>query len=537
LAKAKAGRAIKQQLGQFMTPAALAHQVVSESKVSWTTDTVVLEPSFGDGAFLFEAIEGIIAAHGNRKPSTLKYIFQNQIYGVELDSDLYKRTIEKLESKYGKIELHNLIEGDFFSTPYFNNFFDLIIGNPPYGGTFDPLLENALDRKFGTWNGHNLKKETYSFFIAQSLELLKDGGRLVFITSDTFLTINTMMGLRHRLMDQANCRIETLNYFSEETNQPVLVLDAVRGNPSDHIVIEGKKLAKNVMESTGSFSWKMSSTYSKYFTGSFLGEKIVCTSGMTIGNNELFVREIHDGKIIETKSFDFFDEPISLERELARARLNQLSASSQRNIQDQELLGLTRRNLKVGELKEPLIISLPHSDYRFYNKATGGIVYAQPKWVVYWKDDGDAVLTFKKNGNWYLHGVGGAKFFLKQGMTWPLVAPKINMKYLPEGYILDSGAPCAFLRSGVNEDEFWLIFGWTLTDIASDILKNVINHTRNIQSKDIERLPYPSWVKQSNRKKIISLCRDLVNRGMQGELFDRDSKEIFELNDLFSLVD
>ncbi len=535
MAKAKAGRTTKQQLGQFMTPSNLAKQVVAESKINWTTESLVLEPSFGEGAFLIEAVEGLITAHGNRKQTTLNHIFQNQLFGVELDAELYSRAIQKLESIYGQIKVHNLQQADFFATPYLNNSFDVIIGNPPYGGTFDPLLENALDRQFGSWNGHNLKKETYSFFIAQSLELLKDGGKLVFITSDTFLTINTMMGLRHRLMDQANCRIQTLNYFSEETTQPVLVLDAIRGQQTDEIVIEGKTVSRKIMESTGNFSWKMNADYSKYFTGAFLKDYIVCTSGMTIGNNELFVREIHDNKILETKSFEFFDDPITLEGELARARLNQLSASSQQSIKSQELLGIKRRNLRISDLNDPIVIELPHPDYRFYNKAASGIVYAAPKWVVYWKDDGDAVLTFKKNGNWYLHGVGGAKFFLRQGMTWPLVAPKINMKYLPEGYILDSGAPCAFLRDGVDADEFWLIFGWTMTEIASDILKNVINHTRNIQSKDIERLPYPAWVEASNRKKIISLTKELVARGMKGEIFTRDSKDIHHLNDLFSL--
>jgi hypothetical protein len=120
-------------------------------------------------------------------------------------------------------------------------------------------------------------------------------------------------------------------------------------------------------------------------------------------------------------------------------------------------------------------------------------------------------------------------------MTWPLVAPRINMKYLPEGYILDSGAPCGFLRDGVDPDEFWVIFGWTLTNLASDILKNVINHTRNIQSKDVERLPYPGWIKPATKKKVISLTKSLVERGNSGEIFERSSKEITELEKLFDL--
>ena len=102
--------------------------------------------------------------------------------------------------------------------------------------------------------------------------------------------------------------------------------------------------------------------------------------------------------------------------------------------------------------------------------------------------------TFKKTGNWYLHGVGGMKYFGREGITWALIAQRLCMRYLPAGYILDSGAPCAFLRPGVEHDELFFILGWSLTDLCNTILKEVLNHTRNIQSKDFERLPYPVWV-------------------------------------------
>ena len=535
MAKAKAGRATKQMLGQFMTPEDLAKQVTDASKINWTKETVVLEPGFGKGAFLFQAIENLIAAHGSRSKKTIQHIFTKQVFGVEMDPELYEATVEQIQQKYGPIEKHNLVNEDFFKTGYFNNFFDVIIGNPPYGGTFDPKIEDALDRQYGKWNGHNLKKETYSFFIAASLDLLKDQGQLVFITSDTFLTINTMAGLRHRLMDQAKCRVTTLNYFSDETNQPVLVLDATRSAKTDEIVIENVTVTREEMEATGNFSWKASTDLAPYFSSKSLGDFIVCTSGMTIGNNELFVREVMSGHILEPYEFEFFEEPITLERELERARLNKLSATMQQKIRLQEKLGETRRNVRVVELKEPKKIKLPHKDYPFYNKAANGMVYKEPKHVVFWKDDGDAVLTFKKNGNWYLHGVGGQKFFKRQGMTWQLVAPRINMKFLPAGYILDSGAPCGFLRDGVEEDEFWFIFGWCLTEKATEILKTVINHTRNIQSKDIERLPYPVWVTAAKKAKAIALAKKLVEEGMTGVEFTKSSKEIVELNKFYDL--
>ena len=65
-----------------------------------------------------------------------------------------------------------------------------------------------------------LKKETYSFFTARSLDWLADDGLLTFIISDTMLTIKTMAGLRKRLMDTTTPSVYQLREFSDETTQP-----------------------------------------------------------------------------------------------------------------------------------------------------------------------------------------------------------------------------------------------------------------------------------------------------------------------------
>jgi type I restriction-modification system DNA methylase subunit len=89
LARAKAGRATKQMLGQFMTPTDLAQQVTEASEIKWTKDMIVLEPGFGKGAFLFQALEGLIKAHGSTSKKVIQHIFRKQLFGVEMDPQLY----------------------------------------------------------------------------------------------------------------------------------------------------------------------------------------------------------------------------------------------------------------------------------------------------------------------------------------------------------------------------------------------------------------------------------------------------------------
>lgn len=496
----------------------------------------VLEPSFGSGGFLIPLISHFIpkSAQGTEN-ARLGRVLSERVWGVEVDEELYEQALADITARWGPLpQDHNLVLGDYFRTePPFGGF-DLITGNPPFGGTFDAEIEDQLDRRFGWYRGDKLKKETYSFFVAKAIEELAPDGILRFICSDTFLTIQTMKGLRRLLIDQGACDVAQLREFSDETRQPMVVLSLKRDHPADHVRVLGSRVSRETMELTGNFSWAMTDDIAPYFSGPSLGDTVIATGGMTIGKNELFVREVHGDAIEEHLEFVFFDDPVTLERELQRARLGRLSRRRIESIRASEERGTTRRNVQVVRRKEPLKVSLPHPDYRPYNKAAKGRLFVPAGHVVYWKDDGDAVLTFKKNGPWYLGGVGGRPYFLKEGITWSLVAPRINARYLPPGYILDSGAPCAFLRPGVDPGELWFVLGWLQTGLATRLLKRVLNHTRNIQGKDIERLSYPYWVDDGIKRQVVRMTRDAVFAAMQGRSVCADSLAA-ALDPLFSL--
>jgi hypothetical protein len=473
-----------------MTPPTLAEQIVAELELTETS--CILEPSFGEGAFLFAVIEKLLTLGQGTRQEKLQRIFTSQLYGVEIDEQLYARTIIQIQNKYGNVDTNNLKCNDYFRVYFDKEQFDFIIGNPPFGGTFDREIEDGLDKLYGTWKGYNLKKETYSFFIAKSLDLLKQNGILCFISSDTFLTINTMVGLRKRLADQTMPVVKHLESFSEETQYSMVVLTAAKTGCADAVTVNATSMPIEKIMLTDNFSWRLDDEFCKYFEGEKLGDYIVCTSGMTVGKNEYFIRKLQsDGSFCEPYEFIFFNDPITLKKETAKARLGKISPKQKEKILFQERRGETKRNVRVVKRDVPLTLHSPHPDYKLYNKSNSNIVYAPPTHVVYWKDDGDAVMTFRRNHNWYLHGVGGQKFFGREGLTWQLISSRLNMKYLPAGYILDSGAPCAFLRDGIEPDELYFIFAWTLTPFATKILKKVINHTINIQGKDVELLPYP----------------------------------------------
>jgi N-6 DNA Methylase len=516
-----------------MTPPAVAETLVES--LSLPAAPTVLEPSFGDGSFLIPLIERLLASEPGDPRERFEHVMRENLFGVELDEDLYTSALAAITRRFGPLPAnHHLHCGDFFRT-YPSTWpaqFDLIIGNPPFGGTFDAEIEDTLDRQYGSYGGHKLKKETYSFFVAKSIGHLTPRGQLLFICSDTFLTIKTMRGLRELLIDSGEVSVNRLPAAFATVTQPMVVLDLRKGESASSVTIHDRPLLRSAMAKTGNFSWGLDPGRAPLFDGPHLAEFIVASGGMTIGRNDLFVREIQaDGTIIDPYSVEFFERPITLERELECARLHRLSEKMRARIREREERGETRRAVRVVERDEPVTVDLPHPDYLPYNKASSERFYSAPTHAVYWRDNGDAVLTFKRDGPWYLHGVGGKPYFGREGLSWQLVAPKLKARYLPPGYILDSGAPCAFLRDGVDATELYVILAWLQTELATTLLKTVINHTRNIQGKDVERLPYPFWTPLEVRAEAARLGRDEVDRLMAGE--PGDPTLVAHLDELF----
>lgn len=543
---AKLSRDHKRQLGQFLTPDSTAAEIMRNIRL--TPKSRVLEPSFGQGSFVFQVIDLM----ASQLPKVeLRTWCESHLFGCELDPFAYEMFGRAWEMRGLGTVPRSLERCDFFrwmppgcdryaSTHrqrYFASkleHFDLIIGNPPFGGSIDPDIQDELDAIFGMRNGKKIKKETYAFFIVKSVDLLRPGGQLVFICSDTILTIATMTGLRSWLQSTCEVQISAVPGSFPDTNQDMLLVSLTKqGASPTYVTVFGQQIPVARIESTPNMSWRVNAELAKYFSGVTVGEKMVATSGMTIGNNDLFLRQIKQGVIEEPYEFSYGQQKITVERELARARLGKVGTRRLREVKELEACGATEKMVIWNSLDTPKRIALPHQDYRHYNKATSRIVYANPHWVIFWRDNGEYVYTFKKTGNWYLHGVGGMKYFCREGITWALIAPRLYTRYLPSGYILDSGAPCAFLRPNVEHDEIFLVLAWTLTDLCSHVLKEVINHTRNIQSKDFERLPYPVWIDEESRQRAISAAKKLVERAKGGDVFSFQSPEVRNLNRLF----
>lgn len=143
----------RKKYGQYMTPPVVSDLLFQH--LSFTDGQTVLDPAVGTGELLLAT---------QRQNPNLK------IYGFDTDENILK---------IAKANLPNatLIKHDLFDpTPLqYENFFDFIIGNPPY---FE-LKKNQFNiDEFKTAGG---RTNIYSLFFERYISLLKTGGTLAYI--------------------------------------------------------------------------------------------------------------------------------------------------------------------------------------------------------------------------------------------------------------------------------------------------------------------------------------------------------------------
>ena len=132
----------RKEKGQYITPEKIVVMILDD--IGYAGDEVltkkIMEPSFGDGAFLSEIVKRIIKEGQKQSLSEaeISNIIQNNVFGIEKDEKIYKKAIGRLNSileeyKIPKIEWKNLINGDTL-TEWENHKekYDYVVGNPPF---------------------------------------------------------------------------------------------------------------------------------------------------------------------------------------------------------------------------------------------------------------------------------------------------------------------------------------------------------------------------------------------------------------------
>jgi hypothetical protein len=139
-------------------------------------------------------------------------LIETDLYELEDVVDLDQETLNRLNPFDWESEFEAVMAVGGFSA---------VIGNPPY-----VLMQNAglpAQELYLAEHYHSAryKIDTYHVFMERAIELLRDGGRLGFITPSSFLLNRHAMTLRELLLDEAQCEAMHVNLYQVFTGASV----------------------------------------------------------------------------------------------------------------------------------------------------------------------------------------------------------------------------------------------------------------------------------------------------------------------------
>lgn len=192
-------------LGQVFTKGVVADYMVSLFTLD--KDAVVLDPCFGEGAFL----------------SALKKAKKYSTVGYEIDSDLYSKT----KNKYPQYTLRN---ADFLQAPCRKKY-DGIIMNPPYvrHEKINELVELGVCKD--VLNSNEIFKNLpstanlYMYFIIKAVSLLKKNGEMIVIFPGSWLQAKNGDGFSSAL--HKDCSVERQIHISGDVFEESAMVDVL----------------------------------------------------------------------------------------------------------------------------------------------------------------------------------------------------------------------------------------------------------------------------------------------------------------------
>jgi phospholipid N-methyltransferase len=477
-------------LGSVLTPLNTAEYIVSRlGKIK--KDKKILDPCAGPGVFI-----QVLLKLGVNK---------DQIYCYDINPK-YKENFEKMGINF------KILDTILMISPAEHDKFDYIVGNPPYlnkASAYIKKNKNLLKKLYGKINAH----ETYSMFIVNSIWRLKEGGKLGFITGDSFLSLSTHAKLRKFILD--NCIINEIllapkYLFSNQDvsiNPVILILTKCSGQK------DSEKRENNVIRLIPRVS--LEEEYWNPSKVNYIEQKSYYLLPFNI-----FFTEIENGII------ELFKSAPKLEKYLkgyigmhTHDNLKFIAA-----IEDTELAHKFQNRIsgmknieqvyKVIKRKE-----LDSGSWKPYLKRGGNDQYYRPVIeALDWKEDSIKNYDIPKNVP-----------FEEEGIVISGVSSRLAARYMPKDCYWDSNKAIGFITKDKTVSILYLL-GLLNSSLYNYLAKGIINNTNSIQISGIHALPFilPDEETKNKVEILVNKIIEMKKQNLTCE-FIEEQKQIDEL--------
>ena len=437
------------ELGVVLTPPKTAEYIVSKLGTIKKSQTI-LDPCVGPGIF----VETLIKAGVNR----------NQIHAFDINPT-YEPAIENLGVSFKNLD--NLLS----ITPEFYGEFDFIVGNPPYlnkASSYVRKNRTELKKIYGKINAH----ETYSMFIVNGIWRLKEGGKLGFITSDSFLTLNTHSKLRNFILN--NCVINEIllapiNLFDKQNvSTYTVILILTKCSKDDDEQVRDNNIMKIIPRIKSE---------DKYWNPPIITE-IKQKMYKSLPFNIFFVDA-------EDQILDLFENAPKLEL-FIKGYIGMHTHDNKKfiaAIENTELENIfrksSRKKNKSDKFKVISRIDLESGSWKPYLKRGGGDQYYRPVMeALDWNQESIPIYDIPKSVP-----------FGEEGIVISGVSSRLAARYMPEGCYWDSNKAMGFIvkDSSISIEYFLGLLNSSLYNYLS---KGILNNTNSIQLTGIHSLPF-----------------------------------------------
>lgn len=569
-------------LGAFYTPQPDVDYMVS--RLELRRDSRVLDPCMGSGHFLeglLERLTGLYLEDGFSRSEAYREILGSQLFGADIDTfatslaairlflldeggmagapnlfvhdmllhtperpgrELFSNEMLQAEGQLSRPARAVGVDADVDQIASIDEIaFDAVVGNPPYGARkpkykervygdlYGPSERERRAGSLGTGDG-----ESYAMFIANGIERLREGGRLCFITSDTFRSLSTYSALRRHILDTckimeilltdprhfedvafqfAGMAITTLEKCSdaeERTNHRMRLVDTVRdparfASPPPENVSEVAQSEYETLPGTPFWVGVPREILESAKASALLGSVARGRQGLASAEDRRFL-----------------------------AGIGGPAEGLTRQIEPDELATVVTED----EKRRGIAASKPH--WVPFSKGRGtGEYFRQPRVAIDWSEESVAELerraalppgTPRKA---YLRNRG---YYFAPGLTYSVVATgRVTARLLPEGWIIGHKGSGVFVEDAATSELF--VLGYLNSALATYFMRKIVNTTATADVGYLEKLPYRRPDERLERAVGEAVERIIEARAADPEaevesLRDEIDEQIFALFDI-----